>query len=255
MKKCPKCGDIKPIDSFSRNKSKKDGRSSYCRSCSAISYQEWRKLNVERDRESSRQWIADNKDRHFKNQKAWHEKNSEYVKQRKKAYRAKNLEQSKQAFKAWYDSNKDYSLAQSKKWNSENRDRVNRRFVERYQKDSDFKMNRCLRNILGDFVKRSKAKKISRTRDSLGYDQERLKHRIECQFKPGMSWSNHGKWHIDHKIPVAHFVKKGEIRPHIVNALSNLQPMWASDNFTKGARLPFSTPPHCATIGKTKGDL
>lgn len=33
MKKCPDCGEIKPLESFCRNRSTKDGRAAYCRSC------------------------------------------------------------------------------------------------------------------------------------------------------------------------------------------------------------------------------
>ena len=47
-----------------------------------------------------------------------------------------------------------------------------------------------------------------------------------------MSWDNHGKWHIDHIKPVSKFDKN--TLPSIVNALSNLQPLWAIDNIQKG---------------------
>lgn len=70
----------------------------------------------------------------------------------------------------------------------------------------------------------------------LDYTAEKLKARIECQFKSGMSWDNYGDWEIDHKIPMSMFISRGELRPHIINALSNLQPMWKFDNRSKGAR-------------------
>lgn len=70
----------------------------------------------------------------------------------------------------------------------------------------------------------------------LGYTSEMLRTRIEYQFQEGMSWDNYGDWHIDHKIPVARLLARGETRPHIINALSNLQPMWAEENMRKGAR-------------------
>ena len=31
-----------------------------------------------------------------------------------------------------------------------------------------------------------------------------MKH-LEKQFTKGMTWENHGKWHIDHVIPDSHF--------------------------------------------------
>jgi len=36
----------------------------------------------------------------------------------------------------------------------------------------------------------------------VGCTIEEFKAHIEAQFKEGMSWDNHGKWHIDHIIPL-----------------------------------------------------
>ena len=65
----------------------------------------------------------------------------------------------------------------------------------------------------------------------LGYDVNKFKQRIELNFKEGMNWDNHGKWHVDHKKPVSKF-KEGT-PPNIVNALCNLQPLWAKENLLK----------------------
>jgi hypothetical protein len=47
-----------------------------------------------------------------------------------------------------------------------------------------------------------------------------------------MSWSNYGRWHIDHKKPISKFKDGSNIS--VINALSNLQPLWAKDNLSKG---------------------
>ena len=66
----------------------------------------------------------------------------------------------------------------------------------------------------------------------LGYDYDKFKKRIETNFKDGMCWENHGEWHVDHKKPISRF--NSNTPPHIVNALCNLQPLWAKDNLSKG---------------------
>lgn len=48
-----------------------------------------------------------------------------------------------------------------------------------------------------------------------------------------MSWNNYGEWHIDHIKPVSKFRNNTPVR--IVNALCNLQPLWAKENLIKGA--------------------
>jgi hypothetical protein len=47
-----------------------------------------------------------------------------------------------------------------------------------------------------------------------------------------MSWDNHGQWHIDHIKDVSLFLDNTE--PRVVNALSNLRPMWATSREING---------------------
>ena len=80
-------------------------------------------------------------------------------------------------------------------------------------------------------------KKTSASQALLGYSAQELKTHLENQFLPGMTWENRSTWHIDHIIPVADFLNRGINNPNIVNSLSNLRPLWANDNLTKGAKI------------------
>ena len=73
--------------------------------------------------------------------------------------------------------------------------------------------------------------KEGNTIDLLGYSALELKLYMESLFTEGMTWDNHGEWHIDHIKPLSSFNK--ETLPSVVNALSNLQPLWAKDNRNK----------------------
>lgn len=72
--------------------------------------------------------------------------------------------------------------------------------------------------------------------EELGYRPSELKTRLEKLFKPGMKWGNHGikGWHVDHVRPIATFPIGTPWRE--MNALSNLQPLWAVENLSKGKR-------------------
>lgn len=67
-----------------------------------------------------------------------------------------------------------------------------------------------------------------------GYTLLELKLHIESLWEQGMSWDNRSEWHIDHIKSVKSFKDEGILCPKVINALSNLQPLWKSDNLKKG---------------------
>lgn len=84
-------------------------------------------------------------------------------------------------------------------------------------------------------IRRTVTQKTARTEEMLGYTAQELRERIERTWAEWMNWDNYGEWHIDHIKPIAAFTAEGETRPHIINALSNLQALSARDNIAKGA--------------------
>jgi len=52
-----------------------------------------------------------------------------------------------------------------------------------------------------------------------------------------MNFDNYGKWHLDHIKPCASFdLSKPEEQQKCFH-YTNLQPLWAKDNLTKGAKI------------------
>ena len=70
----------------------------------------------------------------------------------------------------------------------------------------------------------------------MGCTIDELIAHIEKQFKPGMNWSNHGKWHIDHIRPCSSFELTDIEEQKKCFHFSNLQPLWAEENLKKAAR-------------------
>ena len=94
-----------------------------------------------------------------------------------------------------------------------------------------------LRNKMRDLVRRvSLGEKKFPSKKILGYTVKDLRVHLENQFQPGMSWDNRGAWHIDHIKSVSSFFEEGITDPRVINALSNLRPLWAEENFAKGAK-------------------
>ena len=91
------------------------------------------------------------------------------------------------------------------------------------------------RNLLYRCLIYKGKKKNGKTEDILGYSISTFKQHIESQFKVGMNWEN---THIDHKIPLTWFSPKTP--PHIVNNLSNIQPLLLKENISKLNRYSHS---------------
>lgn len=93
-----------------------------------------------------------------------------------------------------------------------------------------------VKNLLHRALKVTGKGKSSSTRNLLGYDWRDLRRHIESQFGAGMSWGNPGSFHIDHRVPVVQFLKRGVSEPRLINALANLQVLSPSENLAKSSR-------------------
>jgi hypothetical protein len=92
-----------------------------------------------------------------------------------------------------------------------------------------------LRSRIVQFVKSKKIHKDNKTLDLVGCSTEFLKEHLQSQFKNGMSWDNYGSWHIDHIIPLSSAKTTEEFNK--LCHYSNLQPLWASENLSKGKKI------------------
>lgn len=111
---------------------------------------------------------------------------------------------------------------------------------EKWTTDPKYKMTEILRKRLRNALKRArhrKAVKCASTLHMLGCSIDEFIKHIEQQFQPGMSWQNHGVWHIDHVLPCASFDLTDPEQQKTCFNFSNMQPLWAKDNISKGCRL------------------
>lgn len=75
-----------------------------------------------------------------------------------------------------------------------------------------------------------------KTLELLGCTVDELKRHLQIQFRPGMTWDNYGEWHIDHIRPCASFDLTDPEQQRQCFNFKNLQPLWAKDNLSKGAK-------------------
>jgi hypothetical protein len=224
IKKCNKCCENKEIIHFHKKTKTSDGYNTICIQCVKVKQKEYWERTKEEKKEKFKEYYqenkqmfidyhSENKEKILENQKKYREGNKEKVKKIKQDYVKNNTTKIYEYRKKYYLENKEKILAKNREWNKKNAHIV------------------AWRSVLKSQLRRMGNTKEGKTIDILGYSALDLKQHIESLFIEGMTWDNHGEWHIDHKIPVTKFDK--ETPPNVVNALSNLQPLWANENRSK----------------------
>jgi hypothetical protein len=127
----------------------------------------------------------------------------------------------------------------------ERRKKILERHYKRKLVDTEYRVIRTLRSRLASAVKIYKQKGIffkkGKTLDLLGCSMEYFIQHIENQFKPDMTWNNHGmqkynterKWNIDHIKAVDKFDLTDVEQQKECFHWSNMQPLWQEENREK----------------------
>ena len=169
----------------------------------------------------------------------------QFVGDRDKCRKCDWLEKEKEAKKLGIE----FNVKVFRKMSAEERRQVNRiknkkswsSYVSKYRKerskrDPNFKLLCTLRSRLCSVIRRKGIGKLYHAKELVGCSIEDLKAHIESKFKPGMTWENHGQWHIDHIEPIASFDLTDPAQQRECFHYTNLQPLWAKENLSKGGR-------------------
>lgn len=101
--------------------------------------------------------------------------------------------------------------------------------------DPMFKLRSNMGTLIANSLTNSGYIKESSTASILGCSFEEFYNYIESQFTLGMNWTNRDLWHIDHIVPVSFAHSESELI--LLNHYTNLRPVWATDNLSKGNRI------------------
>jgi hypothetical protein len=130
--------------------------------------------------------------------------------------------------------------AYQSRWARRNREKITKYFRIRRQTDVSFAITGRLRARINQALRKYRRGQPFRLSASmmklLGCTGSELLKHLESRFMTGMSWENRRLWHIDHIRPLASFDLTNVEQQHIACHHTNLQPLWASNNFRKGAR-------------------
>ena len=137
--------------------------------------------------------------------------------------------------KQYKENHIQYYKIYNKIWKKNNRSKIRIYEYNLYKENVEFQITCCLRARMYSALK-GEHKSLS-TMMLIGCEIDYLMFHIQKQFQSGMSWDNYGLWHIDHKLPCASFDFSTASEQHKCFHYSNLQPLWAKDNFCKGNKI------------------
>lgn len=204
---------------------------------------EHNRLQYLKNRESrlakQKEYYAKNKDVRIAYNKEYAEKNREAIAAQRKLYREKNADTRKISMKEWYQVNAEYVKAKAKAYREANRQKMTD-WSKEYRKtrmsvDPVYRAAIRVRGLINVKIYTNGYTKKSRTHEILGCSYEFFRDHIAAQFREGMSWDNHGEWHLDHIIPIATASTEDDIIR--LNHYSNFQPLWAHENLKKGCNV------------------
>lgn len=257
MMQCSKCGELKDLASFGKDKKSKNGLRCECRSCRNAYFQAYREANKEKIKAHFQVYYAANSERRKESSRRWHAANAKRANERSRKWHADHPEYNKEHSTKWNADHPGYATNSSRKWRTENPERDRecararrasnpekvREYFKAYKKkrcanDPSFKLERTIRTRINMALKLTNGKKADKSIALLGCTIEEVRNHIAAQFSEGMTWANHGRngWHIDHIVPCAAFDLTDPEQQRACFHYSNLQPLWATDNIRKGDR-------------------
>ncbi len=229
---CVTCSGIKRKSNYESNKES-----------IAVRQKIWRQNNQGKIKSDNKKYYIENQDKI----KAYRENNKDKIRDRNKSrtqYQRDYYAKNKDKRRLYYLENKERISEYKKSYSKNNKDKINEWRDENWLKLRKSKRDWNKSNPMQVFA-RSTLQRIEiaigknaleKNKHQLGYTQDEFIHHIESQFKDGMSWGNRSEWHIDHIKPVKAFLDEGVTDIKIINALSNLKPLWASENLAKGSK-------------------
>lgn len=231
----------------------------------------WRAKNIEyarlKDREGQRRIRAENPDLSKIKAKQWRENNIEWARERARQYHAKTIEkrreQSRASAKRAFEKNpeliREKARVRTAKWRKENPEKAKEKSrvgsartrlmypekvaekKRKWQATTNGKLEHSLRGRMRLAILKQGAYKAEKTFILIGESPDFVRKYLESQFLPGMTWENHSPdgWHIDHKKPCSSFDLTDPEQQKACFHYTNLQPLWATDNLSKGKKVDW----------------
>lgn len=122
-KACSKCGKTQDTAFFNRDRTKKDGLFSSCKTCSRATCRETYRRYEDKHREIKQRWKAENQERHAEINKQWRSENKDRVCAATNRWRSANPETARR----WAENNPEAVREIDRRWKAANQDKMRER--------------------------------------------------------------------------------------------------------------------------------
>lgn len=207
MKRCYKCGESKPPEMFSKDKSRADGLQPRCKACYSA-YKSTlpkapRLLLTEEEKALRRKvYRSANRKKHTEQAAEWRKLNPEKVIESITKYRATNGENSRAVRKAWSEENKDRIREQNRQYRASNS------------------------GMYAEYCQRRNARKLRATPSWANTEAMRAFYALAAE----MTKTTGVTHHVDHVVPLQSKLVCG------LHCEFNMQVLIGSENSSKGNR-------------------
>ena len=225
MKKCTGCSIEKHESDFHCSSKAKDGLQRQCRACRNT------KASI---------YAREHRQQYYENRKRWMAENVERERENKRLRRLRNKGTDKEEKRKVYSSQERKAMLDRRKqnltWLAKRRS-IKAEFERNKRKNLLKRLESQIRSRTAVAIKGMS--KLGKYEQYIGCSTEDLKQHLEMLFKSGMTWNNWGRggWHIDHILPVSSFDLADPVQFFKAFHFSNLQPLWETDNLSKGAKI------------------
>jgi hypothetical protein len=246
---CTKCGETKPLKDYNNAKGGKYGKKAECKECAS----KRRKITYDKSKQKGAFDYPINSVKVCnicKIEKVLTEftpsKQKKYGREstckacmaiRGRKHRLENKEACLERERTYREGHREKLRTYGASWWDKNAEKIKENRRNRYKHNASFRLRR-------NFLRYVRAK-IRLGAAWISWDElfdftlEQLMAQLESMFKPGMSWENYGVWQVDHIRPISSFDIKAVNDSSFKEcwSLSNLQPLWSTENQTKSAKI------------------